>query len=107
MNTSADLDLFLVLFVDDHTALGMAKRRQLVHPRPVITLVVRVELHRRPTPFQESVLHGGEFLGAFAGGLIGGRYLDQGNPGDVFFICVLLAAIWLALQSFGRFREDG
>ena len=46
-----------------------------------------------------------QFLGAFAGGLIGGRFLDGDRPGDVFFVCVLLAAIWLALQGFGRFRR--
>jgi MFS family permease len=45
-----------------------------------------------------------QFLGAFVGGLIGGRFLAAGRPSDVFFVCVLLAAIWLALQSFGRFR---
>ncbi len=47
-----------------------------------------------------------QFLGAFAGGLIGGRFLDGDRPGDVFFVCVLLAAIWLALQGFGRFRSS-
>jgi len=52
------------------------------------------------------VFSSSQFLGAFAGGLIGGRFLDSGNPGDVFFVCVLLAAIWLALQGFGRFRAD-
>ena len=45
-----------------------------------------------------------QFLGAFVGGIIGGRFLATGRPADVFFVCVLLAAIWLALQSFGRFR---
>ncbi len=45
-----------------------------------------------------------QFLGAFVGGLIGGRFLATGRPADVFFICVLMAAIWLAMQSFGRFR---
>ena len=47
-----------------------------------------------------------QFLGAFVGGLIGGRFLAAGRPADVFFVCVLLAAIWLALQSFGRFRSS-
>lgn len=51
------------------------------------------------------VFSSAQFLGAFAGGLIGGRFLDGGSPGDVFFVCALLAAIWLALQSFGRFRS--
>jgi len=43
-----------------------------------------------------------QFLGAFVGGLIGGRFLAAGNPGDVFFVCVLLAAIWLASSSLFR-----
>lgn len=51
------------------------------------------------------VFSSAQFLGAFSGGLIGGRFLDGGNPGDVFFVCALLAGIWLALQGFGRFRS--
>ena len=47
-----------------------------------------------------------QFLGAFVGGLIGGRFLAAGRPSDVFFVCCLLAGIWLALQSFGRFRSS-
>ena len=47
-----------------------------------------------------------QFLGAFIGGLIGGRFLGQGRPTDVFFVCALLAGIWLALQCFGRFRKS-
>ena len=46
-----------------------------------------------------------QFLGAFVGGLIGGRFMATGRTADVFFVCVLLAAIWLAMQSFGRFRS--
>ena len=46
-----------------------------------------------------------QFFGAFVGGLIGGRFLGQGRPTDVFFVCALMAGIWLALQSFGRFRN--
>ncbi len=46
-----------------------------------------------------------QFLGAFVGGLVGGRFMATGRPADVFFVCVLLAAIWLAMQSFGRFRR--
>ena len=34
-------------------------------------------------------------------------FLGQGRPADVFFICALLAGIWLALQGFGRFRAIG
>jgi len=43
-----------------------------------------------------------QFLGAFVGGLLGGRFLSAGRPADVFFVCGLLAAIWLALQGFGQ-----
>lgn len=46
-----------------------------------------------------------QFLGAFVGGLIGGRFLGQGRPTDVFFVCALMAGIWLALQGFGSFRR--
>ncbi len=52
------------------------------------------------------VFSSAQFLGAFIGGLIGGRFLGQGRPTDVFFVCALLAGIWLALQSFGRFRKS-
>ena len=52
------------------------------------------------------VFSSAQFLGAFAGGLIGGRFLAGSNPGDVFFVCALLAAIWVALQGFGRFRDE-
>jgi predicted MFS family arabinose efflux permease len=47
-----------------------------------------------------------QFLGAFAGGLVGGRFLGHGRPGDVFFVCALLAGIWLALQGFGKLRNQ-
>ncbi len=46
-----------------------------------------------------------QFLGAFVGGLIGGRFLAGGRPADVFFVCALLAAIWLASSSL--FRKSG
>ena len=48
------------------------------------------------------VFSSAQFLGAFVGGLIGGRFLGQGRPQDVFFVCALLAGIWLALQGFGK-----
>jgi MFS family permease len=41
------------------------------------------------------VFSSSQFLGAFAGGLIGGRFLEGGNPADVFRVCALLAALWL------------
>ncbi|MBT8082686.1 MAG: MFS transporter [Gammaproteobacteria bacterium] len=50
------------------------------------------------------VFSSAHFLGAFVGGLIGGRFLGAGRPTDVFFVCALLAAIWLALQGFGQLR---
>jgi MFS family permease len=52
------------------------------------------------------VFSSAQFLGAFAGGLLGGRFHGPGRPADVFFVCALLAAIWLALQGFGRFRTE-
>ena len=48
------------------------------------------------------VFSSAQFLGAFIGGLIGGRFMGHGRPADVFFVCALLAGIWLALQGFGR-----
>jgi len=48
------------------------------------------------------VFSSSQFLGAFAGGLIGGRFLATGNPSDVFFVCALLAAIWLAASGLFR-----
>ena len=47
-----------------------------------------------------------QFLGAFAGGVLGGLLLAQGRPEYVFFGCVLLAAIWLAVQQFGNTTEN-
>lgn len=48
------------------------------------------------------VFSSAQFLGAFVGGLIGGRFLASGRPADVFFVCALLAAIWLAASSLFR-----
>ncbi len=48
------------------------------------------------------VFSSAQFLGAFVGGLIGGRFLAAGRPADVFFVCALLAAIWLAASSLFR-----
>lgn len=52
------------------------------------------------------VFSSAQFLGAFVGGLVGGRFLGHGRPTDVFFVCALLAGIWLALQGFGRLRAE-
>lgn len=51
------------------------------------------------------VFSSAQFLGAFAGGLIGGRFLHEGDPSDVFFVCALLAAIWLAASGVFRDRS--
>ena len=51
------------------------------------------------------VFSSAQFLGAVVGGLIGGRFLGQSRPEDVFFVCALMGGIWLALQGFGRFRS--
>jgi MFS family permease len=52
------------------------------------------------------VFSSAQFFGAFIGGLIGGRYLAAGRPADVFFVCALLAAIWLAMSSVFRRRSQ-
>ena len=46
------------------------------------------------------VFSSAQFLGAFTGGLVGGHFLSQDLPSDVFFICALFAAIWLVIQGF-------
>lgn len=51
------------------------------------------------------VFSSSQFLGAFAGGLVGGRFLVDGRTENVFFVCALLAAIWLASHGFGRSRQ--
>ena len=48
------------------------------------------------------VFSSAQFLGAFAGGILGGRFLAAGRPADVFFVCALLAAIWLAMAGLTR-----
>jgi MFS family permease len=50
------------------------------------------------------VFSSAQFFGAFVGGLLGGRFLAAGRPADVFFVCALLAAIWLAMS--GLFRRQ-
>ena len=46
------------------------------------------------------VFSSAQFLGAFTGGLVGGHFLSQDLPSDVFFISALFAAIWLVIQGF-------
>jgi MFS family permease len=45
------------------------------------------------------VFSSSQFLGAFAGGLIGGQFLAAGRPADVFLACTVLAAIWLVAHQ--------
>lgn len=52
------------------------------------------------------VFSSAQFLGAFAGGLIGGRFLAAGRPADVFFVCALLATIWL-LAAMRKVQRQG
>ena len=44
------------------------------------------------------VFSSAQFLGAFAGGLIGGRFLAVGNPAAVFLICAMLCSVWFAVH---------
>lgn len=44
------------------------------------------------------VFSSSQFLGAFAGGLIGGRFLATGHPAAVFLICAVLCSIWLTVH---------
>lgn len=49
------------------------------------------------------VFSSSQFLGAFAGGLVGGRFLAGGDPGTVFLACALISGLWLLLhQGFGQ-----
>lgn len=45
------------------------------------------------------VFSSSQFLGAFAGGLLGGRFIAGGDPGAVFLACTLLAGLWLVLHQ--------
>ena len=44
------------------------------------------------------VFSSSQFLGAFVGGLIGGRFLAGGDPSTVFAVCALLAGAWLVVH---------
>ncbi len=48
------------------------------------------------------VFSSAQFFGAFVGGLLGGRFLGAERPADVFIVCALLAAIWLAASGVSR-----
>jgi predicted MFS family arabinose efflux permease len=41
------------------------------------------------------VFSSSQFLGIFAGGLVGGRLLEGGRPTAVFVACAVISAIWL------------
>jgi predicted MFS family arabinose efflux permease len=45
------------------------------------------------------VFSSSQFLGAFAGGLLGGRFLAGGDPSAVFAVCAVLAAAWLVMHG--------
>ena len=45
------------------------------------------------------VFSSAQFLGAFAGGLLGGRLLDGGNPAAVFAFGAVVCALWIAGHS--------
>jgi len=83
--------LALVLFFAGFTFLEAALPARL-------SLLAETELRGASL----GVFSSSQFLGAFAGGLIGGRFLAGGRPADVFFVCALLAAIWLASSSLFR-----
>ena len=47
------------------------------------------------------VFSSSQFLGAFAGGLIGGVFLAGGEPSRVFIACASLAGVWLLIHQLG------
>ena len=47
------------------------------------------------------VFSSSQFLGAFAGGLIGGIFLAGGQPSRVFMVCAALAGVWLLIHQLG------
>lgn len=47
------------------------------------------------------VFSSSQFLGAFAGGLIGGIFLAGGQPSRVFMACAALAGVWLLIHQLG------
>jgi len=53
------------------------------------------------------VFSSSQFLGAFAGGLLGGRFLSGGDPGTVFLACALLGGLWLLLHQSSGIRDNG
>jgi MFS family permease len=51
------------------------------------------------------VFSSSQFLGAFVGGLVGGRFLAGGDPSAVFAVCALLAAAWLVVHRLSGDRD--
>ena len=51
------------------------------------------------------VFSSAQFLGAFAGGLAGGQMLAGGNPGAVFLLCAVAAALWMVLHRLAGSGE--
>ncbi len=51
------------------------------------------------------VFSSSQFLGAFAGGLIGGRFLAGGDTSAVFGVCALLAGIWLVAHRIAPNKD--
>jgi MFS family permease len=43
-----------------------------------------------------------QFLGAFAGGMIGGWFLSFGHAQDVFIACTAMTGFWLLLHQLSR-----
>ena len=43
-----------------------------------------------------------QFLGAFAGGIIGGYFLSGGNPATVFLVAAMIAAVWFVFHRIGQ-----
>ena len=48
------------------------------------------------------VFSSAQFLGAFAGGVMGGYLLSGGNTALIFMACAVIAAVWLILHRIGR-----
>jgi MFS family permease len=51
------------------------------------------------------VFSSSQFLGAFAGGLLGGRFLAGGDPSAVFGACAVLAGMWLVVHRIAPNRD--
>ena len=48
------------------------------------------------------VFSSAQFLGAFAGGVMGGYLLSGGNTAPIFMACAVIAAVWLILHRIDR-----